>query len=508
MKLAAKLECLLKLLLVRSCCVTVGKERMFMPESFMTLFPQVLNTLEATKVPVQMSANLAEAAMQSWAMAFDLTRNTYELSCQLMKDFLPLAVPRLNGSCRQLFDMCHEGADGFVSLAEKSVLDGLGRFHQRRQGELEFIKLFIEQPPVQDWSIEYDNTNVLLDLPGLRLIDISLDVKHKIQNYGVVFAPRAGHHSNIAERVAFYMRDHGITRMAVVEQKCADDIPLYVGGMRHHEDFEGQVDQYKAVLKHLKGLTGYPSHLVAICQPGPLLITTLILNPHLAKTFGSAGAPMHTEGEKGYLTDFARLVGEKYIDRLISFFGHTVSKGHKGAGRESYDGRLQVLGFYLLGMDQHIKNMQSLLSDLRQRNGASAKRQKTFYQWYHFVQHSPAGFIRDTYKKIFIRNDLIRGELMIGGKKVSIKDYPGSVPLWALGGTRDEIAPPLQATGHMALIKSVPPEDKLTLLCDGGHMGIFRSSKILKEHYSRIVDFILSHSDRTKNKGSSEFCVL
>jgi len=469
-----------------------------MPESFMTLFPHALNTLEATKVPVQMSADLAEAAIQSCSMAFGLTRNTYELSCRLMKDFLPLFVPRLNGSWSQLFDMCHEGTDSFVSSVEKTVLDSLGCFRQRRQGELEFINLFTEEPPLQDWSVEYDDTNILLDLPGLRLIDISLDVKHKIRNYGVVFAPRAGHHSNIAERVALYMRDHGITRMAIVEQKCADDIPLYVDGKRHREDFDGQVDQYKAVLEHLRGLTGYPLHLVAICQPGPLLMTTLILNPHLAKTFGSAGAPMHTEGEKGYLTDFARMVGEKYIDRLISFFGHTVSKGHEGAGRESYDGRLQVLGFYFLGLDQHIKNMEALLSDLKQGNEGSADRQKSFYQWYNFVQHSPAGFIRDTYKKIFIRNELIRGDLMIRGKKVSIKNYPGSVPIWALGGTRDEIAPPLQATGHMALIKSVPPEDKLTLLCNAGHMGIFRSSKILKDYYAKIVDFILAHSDRIK----------
>jgi poly(3-hydroxybutyrate) depolymerase len=469
-----------------------------MPESFMSLFPHVLNTLEATRVPVQMSENLAEAAIQSCSMAFDLTRNTYEMGCRLMKDFLPLAVPQLNGSCSQFFDMCHEGTENFVSMAEKNVLDGLGRFRQKRRGELEFIRLFTEELPSQDWSVEYDDTNVLLDLPGFRVIDISLHVKHKIRNYGVVFAPRAGHHSNIAERVALYMRDHGLTRMAVVEQKCADDIPLYVDGKRHHEDFDGQVDQYKAVLEHLKNLTGSPPHLVAICQPGPLLITTLILNPHLARTFGSAGSPMHTEAEKGYLTNFARLVGEEYIDRLIRFFGHTVPEGHEGEGRVSYDGRLQVLGFYLLGMDQHVKNMQALLSDLRQGNEDRAERQETFYQWYNFVQHSPAGFIRDTYKRIFIRNDLIRGKLMIGGKKVGIKDYPGSVPLWALGGKRDEITPPLQATGHMELINSVLPEDKLTLLCDGGHMGLFRSARILKDYYSRIVGFILAHSDRTK----------
>jgi poly-beta-hydroxyalkanoate depolymerase len=116
------------------------------------------------------------------------------------------------------------------------------------------------------------------------------------------------------------------------------------------------------------------------------------------------------------------------------------------------------------------------------------------------VHHFPAGFIRDTYRKIFIRNELIRGTLFIGSKRIGVKDYPGSVPIWALGGTKDDITPPLQATGHMDLIDSVPPKDKLTLVCEGGHMGLFRFTKILKNYYNRIVEFILSRSDKAENQ--------
>jgi polyhydroxyalkanoate depolymerase len=287
--------------------------------------------------------------------------------------------------------------------------------------------------------------------------------------------------------------------MAIVEQKCAEDIPLYVGGKRHHEGFDGQVEQYRQVLEHLTEKTGCPPHLVAICQPGPLLMSTLLLYPHLGKTFGSAGAPMDTDGERGYLTDFARMVDEKYIDRLVALLGHTISDEHQGAGRESYDGRLQVLGFYILGLDQHYRNFRTLFTDLKRGNKEGAERQRLFYQWYNYVHHAPIGFIRDTYKKIFVRNELINGELVIQGKKLGIKDYPGSVPIWALGGAKDDITPPLQATGHMKLIDSVPSKNKLTLVCEGGHMGLFRSTKILEEYYSRITKFILTHSDKIKN---------
>ncbi|WDN90672.1 poly(3-hydroxybutyrate) depolymerase [Desulfosarcina sp. BuS5] len=466
-----------------------------MPDSFMTLFPQALNTLEAIKIPLQTSANLSGAAIQSCFMGFENLRDTYRLAYGLMKNVMPFALPQLNGSGNKVVDMCSAGADNFLSLTQKNMLDSLRGFQQKRRAELEFIKLFTDTPPDQDWKVEYGDTDIILDLPSIRLIDISLNTKHKIRNYGVIFAPRAGHHSNIAERVALYMRDHGITRMAIAEQKCADDIPLHVNGKRHYENFDGQVEQYKSILEHLKGLTGSPPHLVGICQPGPLLMATLILNPNLAKTFGSAGSPMDTEGEKGFLSDFARLAGKNYIDMMIRFLGHTVAEGKKGAGRECYDGRLQVLAFYAMGIDQHIKNLDTFMSDLQEGNETRAERQKSFYQWYNYAHHSPAGFIRDTFNKIFIRNELIRGELVIGEKKIGIKDYPANVPIWALGGSRDEVAPPLQATGHLKYINSLPKDDKLDLISDGGHMGLFRSRKILKEYYTRIVDFILNNSD-------------
>ena len=468
-----------------------------MPSSFMTLFPHLQNSLEAMKIPIMAGADLTETTIRCQSLGFDLMRNTQHFNCRLMKHFLPVMLRTKQSTADQISDICLEGWENLLSVAENNNMEYLDHFLRERLGELEFLKFLTEELPDQDWTVEYDDSNIMLDLPGLRLIDISMDVEHKIDNYGVVFAPRAGHHSNIAERVALYMRDQGLTRMAIVEQKCAEDIPLLVDGKRHYENFDGQVQQYKKVLEALKERTGCPPHLIAICQPGPLLISTLILYPHLGKTFGSAGSPMNTEGEKGALTDFARMAGEDYIDKLMAVSGHTISDEYEGRGRKSHDGRIHVLGFYLLGIDQHFRNLKKLLADLKQGNVEDAERQKDFYRWYNYVNHAPAGFIRDTYQKIFVKNELIKGTLAIHGKEIGIKDYPGSVPIWALGGKKDAIAPPLQATGHMEMVDSVPSGNKLTLICDGGHMGLFRSSRVLREYYNRIVEFILSHSDKS-----------
>ena len=471
-----------------------------MPDSVMTLFPNVLNCCEAMKMPLQSSLAINRLQVQSTAACVDMCKNLQDLTLGLVRQYSNHwpAGGFQNGD--NLLRLYQEGAASLLDLGKENMLNQLNRFYQKRSGELEFLKLFTDQSCRQDWSVEYDPSKILLDLPGLRVIDISTDVRHRILNYGVVFAPRAGHHSNIAERVALFLRDCGLTRMVVVEQKCAADIPLYVNGQRHREDFEGQVDQYRQVLELLKQRTGHPPHLIAICQPGPLLLSTLILHPELGRTFGSAGSPMHTEAEKGFLTEFARGAGEGYIDQMIALFGHTIGEDHPGAGRLTYDGRLQVLGFYLMAWDQHFKNFKKLLTDMQKGDNEAARRQKAFYQWYNSVHHFPAGFIRDTYKKIFVQNALIRGLLDIGGQIVDMADYPVRNPIWALGGQADHIAPPLQAVGHLDFLPAMPSQNCLRLVCDAGHTGLFRSQRILKQYYRRIADFLLTHSDYTNRK--------
>lgn len=47
----------------------------------------------------------------------------------------------------------------------------------------------------------------------------------------------------------------------------------------------------------------------------------------------------------------------------------------------------------------------------------------------------------------------------------------------------------------MALIDAVTERDKLTLVCDAGHMGLFRSERVLQHYYAPIARFLLARSD-------------
>jgi polyhydroxyalkanoate depolymerase len=462
----------------------------------MSMFPPMQSALEALRLNAKARAETLRGLSRAYSLGYELCRTNMDIGLQTVRSVSSLLFPWWREECDLMTEYCSSAAHTMLETGRDNLVGELDRMYQTRMGEADFLHLLSEDPPKQDWSFEYDESRIILDLPSMRLIDLSEDTEHEIFNYTVVFAPRAGHHSNIAERAALFMRDHGLTRLAVVEQKCAEDVPLYVGGTLHHEDFAGQVEQYRRILECLKERTGYPSHLVAICQPGPLLMGTLILYPHLGKTFGCAGSPMHTEGEDGVLTDFARTMGGEFMDLMVDVCGRVVDEDSPGAGRRIYDGRMQVFGFYLLGMQQHLRNLRQLLQDLREGNEESAQRQWTFYEWYNTVNHTPDDFIRDTFKKVFVNNDLIKGQLQIGDRQIGIGDYPASVPAWALGGSKDEITPPRQATGHMEYLSHVPPEDRMTLICEGGHMGLFRSSRVLKNYYTRIVDFLLRRSDR------------
>ncbi len=462
-----------------------------MPNTVNTIAPAFATSLKSVRSSLEMSAEIVHFGNRWSLLWIDALNAASSISLEAWRVLITgTPVERHVGVLADSLEGIERGMAGAIT----EVLSmPARRYARKRRGESEFLKLFCEAPPCQC----FDEPGVVIaDLPGMRLIDISREDPHSIRNYTVVFAPRAGHHSNIAERVALYMRDNGLTRMAIVEQKCAQEIPLYVDGKQHHEGFDGQVDQYRVILETLKDKTGHPAHLVAVCQPGPLLLTTLILHPTLGKTFGSAGAPMNTDVERGFLSDFARTMGEQYIDILTHTLGSRVPKGLPGEGRDIYDGRLQVLGFYVLGMPQHFDNLKKLLIDLRDGNEETASRQMAFYQWYNYSHDFPASFLRDTYKKVFVRNELIRGTLTIGGRTIGVKDYPASVPIWALGGMQDNIAPCGQAIGHVELIEGVPPEDRLVLCCDAGHMGLFRSGRILDTYYSRISRFLIERSDR------------
>ena len=89
-------------------------------------------------------------------------------------------------------------------------------------------------------------------------------------------------------------------------------------------------------------------------------------------------------------------------------------------------------------------------------------------------------FMKDLYQE----NKLIKGELMVGGKKVNLKNIKANV--LNLYATEDHLVPPAA---------SIPLNENLT--CEneaysfkGGHIGVFVGSKSQKELAPKVVEFL------------------
>lgn len=94
-------------------------------------------------------------------------------------------------------------------------------------------------------------------------------------------------------------------------------------------------------------------------------------------------------------------------------------------------------------------------------------------------------FIKDLYQD----NKLIKGELVIGDKKVNLKKI--TQPLLVVVGENDHLVP---NSSSEPLMDAVGSKDKEYHCFKTGHIGIFTSSKSRTEIMPTIVDWIKAHS--------------
>ena len=139
-----------------------------MPDSVMTLFPNMLRSFEAMKMSLQAALAINQVQIQTVAAGVDNFKSMQDLTLSLARQNSHLLPAGYLQNGDKLLKLYQEGAASLLDLFKDNLSSQLNRFHQKRTGELEFLKLFTDQCARQDWTVEYDPTKILLDLPGLR----------------------------------------------------------------------------------------------------------------------------------------------------------------------------------------------------------------------------------------------------------------------------------------------------------------------------------------------------
>lgn len=209
-------------------------------------------------------------------------------------------------------------------------------------------------------------------------------------------------------------------------------------------------------------------NIISICQGGTLSTIYTALYPNKIKNLVTQVTPIDFSTNDGLLFKWAK---DMDIDKVVDGFGGLVP------------GQFLNEGFALLKPMMKFQKQQSLLSTLNDK-----EKLLNFLRMEKWIADSPdqAGeCFRQFMKDLYQQNKLVKGELVVGGKKVNLKNI--TVPLLNIYATEDHLVPP---AATIPLNDYVGSSDKELISFKGGHIGVFVGSKSQKELAPGIVKWL------------------
>ncbi len=267
----------------------------------------------------------------------------------------------------------------------------------------------------------------------------------------LVLPPQAGHHSCVVD----YSPGQSQVRTALAAGYRQVHVLEWLGATE--ETKNASIADYLADVAAAVERIGGPVDLVGDCQGGWLAAIYAALRPEDVATLTVAGAPIDAHAGDSAIADYVRLGGGMTPYRLAVELGGGMLRGAFMLG-----------GFVALQPETEITTHLELALHLD--DDAYVARYAEFRDWYAYTQPIPGGMYLWAVEHLFLRNELVRGEMTIDGRPVSL----GAIrcPVALLGGAKDHITPPEQVFALEDHVGSAPGA-VTTQLVRGGHLGLF-----------------------------------
>jgi polyhydroxyalkanoate synthase len=224
---------------------------------------------------------------------------------------------------------------------------------------------------------------------------------------------------------------------------------------------------------YVRADTGHEQiNLLGVCQGGTFSTIYTALNADKIKNLVCMVSPIDFRSSDGMLNIWAQ---DLDVDSLVDTYGVI-------PGWFMNYGFLMLKPFQLI-IDKYV----SMLDIMHNREALS-----NFVRMEKWIFDSPgqAGeTIRKFIKDLYQGNKLIKGELEIGGERVSLKDV--TCPLLNIYGTKDHLVPPECSRPLADLVGSTDTESMELPI---GHIGMYVSSKSQKVLAPRIIEWCTEHS--------------
>ena len=209
-------------------------------------------------------------------------------------------------------------------------------------------------------------------------------------------------------------------------------------------------------------------NILSICQGGTLSVIYASLFPNKVKNLVTHVTPIDFSSNDGLLFRWSR---DMDFDKLVE------------ANHGIVPGEFLNQGFDLLKPMMKAQKQQALSASIEDK-----EKLMNFLRMEKWISESPgqAGeCFRQFMKDLYQQNKLVKGELVVGGKKVNLKNL--TAPLLNIYATEDHLVPP---AATIPLNDHVGSTDKELYSFKGAHIGVFVGGKSQKELAPAVTEWL------------------
>ena len=301
----------------------------------------------------------------------------------------------------------------------------------------------------------------------------------------LIVAPLSGHYATLLrDTVRAFLPDHEVF---ITEWTDARQVPLLAGRFDLHD----YVDLVREALRHL----GPETHVLAVCQPGPLVLAAAALMAEDKEAACPAsmtlmGSPIDTRRSPTVPNELAKAHSLDWFARnLIS----TVPFPNPGMLRRVYPGFVQLASFMHMNRERHVDAHRQFFEHLVAGDGDSAGRHRAFYDEYLSVMDLTGEFYLQTISEVFQEHRLARGKMRHEGRTVDLGALHDTA-LMTVEGEHDDISGIGQTRVAHDLCVNIPAARRQDYVQQGvGHYGVFAGHRFQSEIAPRIARFIRSN---------------
>ncbi len=298
----------------------------------------------------------------------------------------------------------------------------------------------------------------------------------------LIIAPLSGHYATLLRgTVEAMLPDHDVY---ITDWADARQVPLSAGRF----DLNDYIDYLINFIRTI----GPGTHTMAVCQPGPALLSAAAImaedqDPCRPASMTIMGSPIDSRRSPTLPNKLSQERPYHWFEKNMIY---TVPAPYAGVMRRVYPGFVQLYSFLSMNSNRHVNAHYEYYEHLVQGDGDGADKHRKFYDEYLSVLDMTEEFYLQTIREVFQQHLLADGKAMHHGRRIK-PEAISDIALMTVEGENDDISGIGQTQAAHDLCSNIPNRMKEDYIqADVGHYGVFNGSRWRSEIQPRVARFI------------------